>query len=50
MPGRDPSGFLIRMVVGMVGVLIGGFVERLLGGVGVTDFNVCRFWWPPWGQ
>ena len=40
MPGRDPGGFLITIVIGMVGALIGGFVERLLGGVGVTGFTV----------
>jgi uncharacterized membrane protein YeaQ/YmgE (transglycosylase-associated protein family) len=35
------------IIIGMVGVLIGGFVKRLFGGVGVTGFNVCRSWWPP---
>jgi uncharacterized membrane protein YeaQ/YmgE (transglycosylase-associated protein family) len=41
MPGRDPGGFLLTIVIGMAGALIGGFLVRLLGGVGVTGFN---FW------
>ena len=40
MPGRDPGGFLITIVIGMVGALVGGFVVRLLGGAGVTGFNL----------
>ncbi len=40
MPGRDPGGFLIAVVIGMAGAVIGGFVLRLLGGVGVTGFNL----------
>ncbi len=40
MPGRDPGGFIITIVIGMVGALVGGFLVRLLGGVGVTGFNI----------
>ena len=40
MPGRDPGGFIITIVIGMVGALVGGFVVRLLGGTGVTGFNI----------
>jgi uncharacterized membrane protein YeaQ/YmgE (transglycosylase-associated protein family) len=40
MPGRDPGGFLLTIVIGMVGALVGGFVVRLLGGTGVTGFNI----------
>jgi uncharacterized membrane protein YeaQ/YmgE (transglycosylase-associated protein family) len=40
MPGRDPGGFLITVVIGMAGAVIGGFVLRLLGGAGVTGFNL----------
>ncbi len=31
MPGRDPGGFVITIVLGIVGALLGGFVGRLLG-------------------
>ncbi len=40
MPGRDPGGFLLTIVIGMVGALVGGFVVRLIGGMGVTGFNI----------
>jgi uncharacterized membrane protein YeaQ/YmgE (transglycosylase-associated protein family) len=35
MPGRDPGGFIITAIIGMVGALIGTFVGRALwGGAG----------------
>ncbi len=40
MPGRDPGGFLTTIVIGMIGALVGGFVLQLLGGTGVTGFNI----------
>ncbi len=40
MPGEDPGGFLLTIVIGMAGALVGGFVVSLLGGVGVTGFNI----------
>ncbi len=40
MPGRDPGGFLITVVIGMAGAVIGGLVLRVLGGAGVTGFNL----------
>jgi len=40
MPGRDPGGFLLTIVIGMIGALVGGFVVQLLGGRGVTGFNI----------
>jgi len=40
MPGRDPGGFLLTIVIGMIGALVGGFVVQLLGGAGLTGFNI----------
>ena len=40
MPRRDPGGFLLTIVVGMVGAIVGGLLVNLLGGVGVTGFNI----------
>jgi len=40
MPGRDPGSFIITIVIGMIGALVGGFIVRLLGGEGVTGFNI----------
>src|SRR4029450_9033261 len=31
MPGRDPGGIIITMVLGIGGALLGGFVGRALG-------------------
>ena len=31
MPGRDPGGFIITAVLGVVGALLGGFVGQSLG-------------------
>jgi uncharacterized membrane protein YeaQ/YmgE (transglycosylase-associated protein family) len=40
MPGRGPGGFLLTIVIGMVGAIVGGLLVNLLGGVGVTGFNI----------
>jgi uncharacterized membrane protein YeaQ/YmgE (transglycosylase-associated protein family) len=35
MPGKDPGGFIITAIIGMVGAVIGTFVGRALwGGAG----------------
>ena len=31
MPGRDPGGFVITTILGIVGALVGGFLGRILG-------------------
>ena len=31
MPGKDPGGIIITMLLGVVGALFGGFVGRSLG-------------------
>ena len=31
MPGRDPGGFVVTVVIGIVGALLGGFLGRMLG-------------------
>jgi uncharacterized membrane protein YeaQ/YmgE (transglycosylase-associated protein family) len=31
MPGRDPGGFVITALIGIVGAVIGGFVGRFIG-------------------
>ena len=37
MPGRDPGGFVITAVLGIVGALVGGFVGRAIGWYGDGD-------------
>ena len=31
MPGRDPGGFLVTILLGIAGAVIGGYLGRLLG-------------------
>ena len=41
MPGPDPGGVILTIVIGIVGAVIGGFVmEYLLGGPGVSGVNL----------
>jgi uncharacterized membrane protein YeaQ/YmgE (transglycosylase-associated protein family) len=42
MLGRDPGGFLLTIVIGMIGALVGGFVVQLLGGRGVIGLR-CAY-------
>jgi uncharacterized membrane protein YeaQ/YmgE (transglycosylase-associated protein family) len=31
MPGRDPGGFIVTILLGIAGALIGGFLGRAMG-------------------
>ena len=31
MPGRDPGGFIVTIIIGIVGALLGGFIGRAIG-------------------
>lgn len=31
MPGRDPGGFIVTILLGVAGALIGGFIGRAMG-------------------
>jgi len=31
MPGRDPGGFIVTILLGIAGALIGGFIGRAMG-------------------
>lgn len=37
MPGRDPGGFIVTILLGIAGALLGGFVGRALGWYGEGD-------------
>lgn len=37
MPGRDPGGFIITVLLGIAGAVVGGFVGRVLGLYGPND-------------
>jgi uncharacterized membrane protein YeaQ/YmgE (transglycosylase-associated protein family) len=34
MPGRDPGGFIVTALIGIVGAVIGGFLGNMLFGIG----------------
>ena len=34
MPGKDPGGFIITALLGIVGSIVGGFIGRMLFGYG----------------
>ncbi len=40
MPGRDPGGIIVTMLIGIAGAIVGGFVFSLFGGGGVTGVNL----------
>jgi len=40
MPGDDPGGIIVTILIGIVGAFIGGFVVQLLGGAGLTGFSI----------
>jgi uncharacterized membrane protein YeaQ/YmgE (transglycosylase-associated protein family) len=31
MPGRDPGGIIVTMLIGIAGALLGGFIGRAIG-------------------
>ena len=37
MPGKDPGGAIVTILIGIVGSLIGGFIGRALLGYGTID-------------
>jgi uncharacterized membrane protein YeaQ/YmgE (transglycosylase-associated protein family) len=44
MPGKDPGGMIVTMLLGIAGALVGGFVGRALwGSTGVNDWSIGSF-------
>jgi uncharacterized membrane protein YeaQ/YmgE (transglycosylase-associated protein family) len=37
MPGRDPGGIIVTMLLGIAGALLGGFIGRAMGLYGPGD-------------
>ena len=40
MPGPDPGGWIVTILIGIVGAIIGGFVSTALGYGTVDGFNI----------
>jgi uncharacterized membrane protein YeaQ/YmgE (transglycosylase-associated protein family) len=43
MPGRDPEGWVLTILLGIGGALTGGLIAAALGGHGVTGFDPVSF-------
>jgi uncharacterized membrane protein YeaQ/YmgE (transglycosylase-associated protein family) len=43
MPGRDPEGWVLTILLGVGGALTGGLIAAALGGHGVTGFDPVSF-------
>ena len=40
MPGKDPGGWIITTLLGIVGAVVGGYLFSALGSTGITGFNI----------
>jgi uncharacterized membrane protein YeaQ/YmgE (transglycosylase-associated protein family) len=40
LPGKDPGGIIITILIGIAGAFLGGFIGSYLGFGTVTGFNV----------
>jgi uncharacterized membrane protein YeaQ/YmgE (transglycosylase-associated protein family) len=45
MPGRDPGGFILTILIGIAGGLLGGFIGNALGFHGVQGLNIASILW-----
>ena len=43
MPGKDPGGIFITILLGIAGAFVGGFIGSFLGLGAVTGFNIGSF-------
>lgn len=44
MPGKDPGGWIITIILGVAGAIVGGWIgSALWGSAGVTGFNLRSF-------
>jgi uncharacterized membrane protein YeaQ/YmgE (transglycosylase-associated protein family) len=43
MPGKDPGGIIITILIGIAGAFLGGFIGSLVGLGAVSGFNVGSF-------
>lgn len=40
MPGRDPGGIIVTILIGIAGAVVGGMIGTQLGFGSVTGFNI----------
>jgi uncharacterized membrane protein YeaQ/YmgE (transglycosylase-associated protein family) len=40
MPGRDPGGMIITILIGIAGAMVGGFISTFLGYGDISGFDL----------
>ena len=40
MPGKDPGGFIVTILLGIAGAFVGGYVGKFLGFGAISGFDV----------
>ena len=43
LPGKDPGGCIITILIGIAGALLGGFIATYLGYGGISGFDIRSF-------
>jgi uncharacterized membrane protein YeaQ/YmgE (transglycosylase-associated protein family) len=43
MPGKDPGGIIVTILIGIAGAVVGGFIGNALGFGSVSGFNFRSF-------
>ena len=43
MPGKDPGGFFVTAIIGIVGAIVGGFIGTQLGFGGISGSDIRSF-------
>lgn len=43
IPGKDPGGCIVTIIVGVVGAVLGGFLATQLGYGGISGFDLRSF-------
>jgi uncharacterized membrane protein YeaQ/YmgE (transglycosylase-associated protein family) len=41
MPGKDPGGFIVTTIIGILGAVVGGYISTRLGLGSFTGFNLA---------
>ncbi len=41
MPGKDPGGIIVTILIGIGGAFVGGFLGSLIGREGVSEFSIA---------
>jgi uncharacterized membrane protein YeaQ/YmgE (transglycosylase-associated protein family) len=44
LPGRQGGGWILTLILGVVGAFLGGFIGKLVFGVGLGGFFDIRTW------